>query len=257
MSDDELSDNYNTDDDEGSIGSDPVTKSKPNTKIKINNPINTKILGIGEATKESDDDSDDEDDDDDDDNEDVVVEKDSDDDDDDDDDDIEDDNHEMKEVANTTNRTIAPQHFIQDAYDDDDNDDDDDDDDEQYLQKFNSEIIKSHISNFHPENIQHNYEEIMQLYVVTRNEDGIIIDPLHKTIPHLTKYERTRILGQRSKQIESGSNPFIKVPEHVIDSYIIAELELKAKKIPFIIRRPIPNGGCEYWNLDDLEIIDF
>ena len=50
--DDELSDNYNTEDDEGSVGSDPVTKSKPNTKIKINNPINTKILGIGEAVKD-------------------------------------------------------------------------------------------------------------------------------------------------------------------------------------------------------------
>jgi len=256
MSDDELSDNYNTEDDEVSVGSDPVTKSKTGAKIKINNPINTKILGIGEAVKESDDDSDGDDDDDDEDDDDddnkVVVEKDSDDEDD--DEYIEDENGEMKEVANTNNRTIAPQNFIEDAYDDDD---DDDDDDEQYLQKFNSEIIKSHMSNFHPENIQHNYEEIMQLYVVTRNEDGIIIDPLHKTIPHLTKYERTRIIGQRSKQIETGSNPFIKVPEHVIDSYIIAELELKAKKIPFIIRRPIPNGGCEYWKLDDLEIVDF
>lgn len=252
MSDDELSDNYNTEDDEDSVGSDPVTKSKTNSKIKINNPINTKILGIGEAVKESDEDSDGDDDDDEDNEDNVVVEKDSDDEDDD-DDDIEDENGEMKEVANTNNRTIAPANFIEDAYDDED----DDDDDEQYLQKFNSEIIKSHISNFHPENIQHNYEEIMQLYVVTRNEYGIIIDPLHKTIPHLTKYERTRILGQRSKQIESGSNPFIKVPDHVIDSYIIAELELKAKKIPFIIRRPIPNGGCEYWKLDDLEIVDF
>ena len=251
MSDDELSENYNTDDDDGSVESVPVTKSKTNMKIKINNPINTKILGIGEADEESDDDDSDDDDDNND-----VVEKDSDDDDDDDDDDeIEDENGEMKEVTNTNNRTIAPQKFIENSYDDDD--DDDDDDDEQYLQKFNSEIIKSHISNFHPENIQHNYEEITQLYVVTRNEDNIIIDPLHKTIPHLTKYERTRILGQRSKQIESGSNPFIKVPEHVIDSYIIAELELKAKKIPFIIRRPIPNGGCEYWKLDDLEIVDF
>ena len=255
MSDDELSDNYNSEDEDGSVGSEPIVKSTIKTKIKIDNPINTKILGIGDAGKESDEDSDDDDDDEDEDDDDkIVVEKDMDDDDDDDDDDDEDIEDETGEIPNTNNRTIVPQNFIEDAYDEEE---EDDDDDEPYLQKFNSEIIKNHISNFHPENIQHNYEEITQLYVVTRNEDGIIIDPLHKTIPHLTKYERTRILGQRSKQIESGSNPFIKVPEHVIDSYIIAELELKAKKIPFIIRRPIPNGGCEYWKLDDLEIIDF
>ena len=92
---------------------------------------------------------------------------------------------------------------------------------------------------------------------VVRNSDNIIIDPLHKTIPFLTKYERARILGQRAKQIESGSKPFVHVPENVVDSYIIAELELQQKRIPFIIRRPLPNGGCEYWNLKDLEMILF
>ena len=49
----------------------------------------------------------------------------------------------------------------------------------------------------------------------------------------------------------------MRVPENIIDGYIIAELELKEKKIPFIIRRPIPNGSCEYWHLKDLEIIGF
>ena len=93
--------------------------------------------------------------------------------------------------------------------------------------------------------------------VVVRNSDGIIIDALHKTIPYLTKYEKTRILGQRSKQIETGAKPLVKVPENIVDSYIIAELELKEKKIPFIIRRPIPGGACEYWNLKDLDIVCF
>ena len=92
---------------------------------------------------------------------------------------------------------------------------------------------------------------------VIRDKDGIIVDDLHKTIPFLTKYERARILGQRAKQINSGSTTFVKVPENVIDGYLIAELELKEKKIPFIIRRPLPNGGSEYWSLRDLEDISF
>jgi len=138
-----------------------------------------------------------------------------------------------------------------------DEDDDEEDEDENYLQKFNKDINKSYINEFHPECIIHNYEEVAAMSHVVRDKNGIIIDDLHKTIPFLTKYERARILGQRAKQIECGSKPFVQVPENIVDSYIIAEFELKQKKIPFVIRRPIPGGGCEYWNLRDLEIVHF
>ena len=136
-------------------------------------------------------------------------------------------------------------------------DDDDDNYDDSYLQKFDSELTKNYINEFHPECLIHNYDEISKLTVVVRDSNNIIVDLLHRTIPFLTKYEKARILGQRAKQIEIGSRPFVSVPENVIDSYIIAELELQQKRIPFIIRRPIPNGGCEYWNLKDLEMILF
>ena len=36
----------------------------------------------------------------------------------------------------------------------------------------------------------------------------------------------------------------------------IALKEYEQKKIPFIIRRPIPDGTCEYWKLKDLEMLD-
>lgn len=139
----------------------------------------------------------------------------------------------------------------------DDDDDDDDEYEENYLQKFDSEISKNYIDEFHPECLSHNYDEITKLSHVVRNSEGIIVDPLHKTIPYLTKYEKARILGQRAKQIETGSKPLVKVPENIVDGYIIAELELREKKIPFIIKRPIPGGACEYWNLNDLENIGF
>ena len=35
------------------------------------------------------------------------------------------------------------------------------------------------------------------------------------------------------------------------------KMELKLKRIPFIIRRPLPNGGSEYWKIQDLENISF
>jgi len=138
------------------------------------------------------------------------------------------------------------------------NDDEDDDEyDDNYLQKFDAEINKNYVNTFHPECLIHNYDEISKLTKVIRNEDNIIVDPYHRTIPFLTKYEKARVLGQRSKQIETGARPLVKVPENIIDGYIIAELELKEKKIPFIIRRPLPSGSCEYWNIRDLEMIGY
>jgi DNA-directed RNA polymerase subunit K/omega len=138
-----------------------------------------------------------------------------------------------------------------------DDDSDEEYEDENYLQKFDKEINENYIKENHAECIVHNYDEVNALSSIIRDSDNIICDPLHKTIPMLTKYEKTRVLGQRSKQIEAGCKLFVKVPESVIDSYVIAELELKAKAIPFIIKRPLPNGACEYWKLKDLEIIDF
>ena len=146
---------------------------------------------------------------------------------------------------NTTNLDLP------DNYDDDD--DADNEDDENYNQKFNEDVNKKYISDYHPECLIHNYDEIALLTTIVRDSNNIIIDNLHKTIPFLTKYEKARILGQRAKQIDSGATPFVKVPDNIIDGYIIAEMELQEKKIPFIIRRPIQGGGSEYWNLKDLE----
>ena len=140
---------------------------------------------------------------------------------------------------------------------DSDDEEDDDEDDLLYLQKFNAEVNKNYLANAHPECVANNYDEIVVLTKVIRDGQNNIIDPLHRTLPYLTKYERTRVLGQRAKQINSGSTVFVKVPENMIDGHLIAEIELVQKRIPFILRRPIPGGGCEYWNLKDLEIVGF
>ena len=138
-----------------------------------------------------------------------------------------------------------------------DDDDDDEEVNEAYLQKFNADINKQYLVDFHPEAMIHNYDEINALTTVVRDEQNNIIDKLHRTLPYLTKYERARVLGQRAKQINSGAKSFVKIPENVIDGYLIAELELSQKRVPFIIRRPLPGAGSEYWNLKDLELISF
>ena len=138
---------------------------------------------------------------------------------------------------------------------DDDDDEDEDDDPETYLQKFDLEMNKNLLLDHHPTQFHKNDDEIAALSQLTRDANNSIVDPMHKTIPFLTKYEKTRVLGQRAKQINGGSKPYVAVPDHVIDGYIIAQMELAQKRIPFIIERPVHGGGSEYWKVRDLEIL--
>lgn len=138
---------------------------------------------------------------------------------------------------------------------DDSDEDDDDDSDENYLQKFEENIQKNIIADYHPELHAQNYDEIDVLSRVVRDENGVIIDPLHRTLPFITRYEKARIIGERAKQLNAGATPLVEVDVSIIDGYVIALKEYEEKKIPFIIKRPLPNGGCEFWKFKDLEIL--
>jgi len=138
---------------------------------------------------------------------------------------------------------------------DDDSDSDDDDDNVDYLQKFSDQLKHNVITEHHPELIVSNFHEVDALCHVVRDADGTIIDPLHTTVPFVTKYEKAKILGERAKQLNAGAVPMVPVNEDIIDGYLIALAEFEQKKIPMIIRRPLPNNASEYWRLQDLEIL--
>lgn len=142
-----------------------------------------------------------------------------------------------------------------DGNDSEGGDDDASDDGTNYLRKFDSEMRDNYITSHHHEMMQLNAAEVESLVRVVRNADGAIVDGIHKTMPFLTKYEKTRILGQRAKQLNQGAQPLIPVDKKIIDGYLIAQLELQQKALPFIIRRPLPGGKSEYWRLSDLELI--
>ena len=154
---------------------------------------------------------------------------------------LEDSNIEYNEIKNTNNDLT--------------DDDDDEDLEEDYLQKIDKTKYNEVLETYHPELKIHNIDEIKTLSIVLRDKDNNIIDPLHKTIPFITSYEKARIIGERTKQLNQGAKPFTEVEPDVIDGYLIALKEYKEKKIPFIIQRPLPNGTSEYWKFSDLEDI--
>jgi DNA-directed RNA polymerases I, II, and III subunit RPABC2 len=78
----------------------------------------------------------------------------------------------------------------------------------------------------------------------------------NKTLPIITKYEKTRIIGIRMQQLAQGCKPYIDISELSNQSYDnIALEELKKNKLPFILKRRLPNGIFEYWKLDDMDIL--
>ena len=123
------------------------------------------------------------------------------------------------------------------------------------LRKLEKDAYADILLGYHPEIKQNNYNDILAMCKIVRDAKGIITDGLHKTIPWLTKYERARVLGLRTKQLNNGADAFIEIPPGMINGNKIALEELNQKKVPFIIRRPIPNGGTEYWRLEDLELL--
>lgn len=140
-------------------------------------------------------------------------------------------------------------------------DDDDsvmtDDSDFDCYRKFDEEKVNMTLEQYHPNLKQEKYQDVLALSKVILNESGNVVDEIHKTLPFLTKFERAKVLGLRAKQLADGAEAFIEVPSNIIESYVIAEMELNAKVLPFIISRPLPNGSKEFWKLKDLDLVDY
>jgi len=86
------------------------------------------------------------------------------------------------------------------------------------------------------------FRYVMMNYDFTKN----------KSEPKITKYEKALLIGKRAKQIEEGANPNVKYQQGQ-SVILIAEEELKQRKIPFFIRRTIGNK-IEYWKPADMEV---
>ena len=64
----------------------------------------------------------------------------------------------------------------------------------------------------------------------------------------LTRYERTHVIGIRAEQLARGALAFVEVPsdtERSFSLYEIAERELAAGKLPFIVVRHMPDNSTK------------
>ena len=109
--------------------------------------------------------------------------------------------------------------------------------------KYTSKKLDGNTSNeqFNDEDVD--YRNVLLNYDFSKN----------KTPAKITKYEKALLIGKRAKQIEEGANPNVKVlpGQSAIE---IAEEELRQRKIPLIIKRPLGNT-FEYWRPRDMEVL--
>lgn len=78
--------------------------------------------------------------------------------------------------------------------------------------------------------------------------------PQRVTSQYMTKYERARVLGVRAMQISRNAPILVEVDPNDTDPMHIAEKELMERKLPFLIRRYLPDGSHEDWSMDELVI---
>lgn len=69
------------------------------------------------------------------------------------------------------------------------------------------------------------------------------------TYPHLSRYEASALIEKRVEQFSQGEKSTISVGDE-IDSFVIAERELKEKKLPLLVERTRKNGGKRIFYID-------
>ena len=75
------------------------------------------------------------------------------------------------------------------------------------------------------------------------------------TMRYMTKYEKARVLGTRALQISMNAPVLVDVAGET-DPLKIAMKELNQRKVPITVRRFLPDGSYEDWNVDELIVPD-
>ena len=130
--------------------------------------------------------------------------------------------------------------------------------DEENVESYHSEDSEDEDDNSDSSDEENEERNVGSDIFVSKPKKGPkrIPDEERTTPGFMTKYEKARIIGTRALQISKNAPICIDVGKDEIDPIVIAEKELNEKKIPFIIRRYLPDGSYEDWKVSELNIIN-
>lgn len=94
---------------------------------------------------------------------------------------------------------------------------------------------------------------------VFRTEVAETIKKPRVTRPYYSKYEYTALLAMRAQQLAEGAKPLaategLKTSDPMF-VWNLARREIEQRKLPFVIRRQLPDNTSEYWSTNELEVI--
>ena len=94
---------------------------------------------------------------------------------------------------------------------------------------------------------------------VFRKEVAEMIKQPRVTQPFFTKYEYTSLIATRAQQIAEGAKPLVDLKGMKTSDpmfiWTVAKREIEERKLPYIIRRQLPNNTSEFWSVPELEIM--
>lgn len=81
----------------------------------------------------------------------------------------------------------------------------------------------------------------------------------YTSLPMMTKYEMNQVIGLRTMHLSKGALPLVDLPDdyHINGNMQLREIaisELKQKRLPYLVKRPLPNGKVEYWPVSSLSL---
>ncbi|XP_064629121.1 DNA-directed RNA polymerases I, II, and III subunit RPABC2-like [Lineus longissimus] len=124
-------------------------------------------------------------------------------------------------------------------------------DDDQDFDDFEDQLDE--VDDQEPLEVEKDEEQEENVDILPSGEGMKVPNDKRVTTPYMTKYERARVLGTRALQIAMCAPVMVEL-EGETDPLQIAMKELKARKIPIIIRRYLPDGSYEDWGIDELII---
>lgn len=94
--------------------------------------------------------------------------------------------------------------------------------------------------------------------ILSVNETYQKLDEIKVSKPIMTKYELDKIISQRATMLAHGAPAFVNIENKIksnLELRSIAIKELLEGKLPFIIKRPLPNNKFDLFRIKDLDLV--
>lgn len=101
-------------------------------------------------------------------------------------------------------------------------------------------------------------EEHPEVKPIFRKEVQESVTQPRTTRPYFSMYEYTALMSIRTQQLAEGSKPLVEITGLKTNDprflEYVAKREIEQRKLPFIVRRQLPNGTSEFWSAQELEL---